>query len=237
MTEEEKKAAEEAAKLNWGKDKDTFTKEEMDAKMKELSWNHEKWVQQVILEKKNYKKAMGEISKVADNKEYLVDLYDKDPEVAKIILEQVYDWKDIESYKTAIWFKEDINDPETIKKLIAKQAKEMTEKQTIDTAKAAFIEKLQMEGDELEKFEEAFLERTELRSFNSTDIEKHLEKAYKESNDDPEMLAKLKNQEIIGKSLATGWWKWWGSGWDKQETSFDKKKKEVRAFKEKYKTS
>lgn len=237
MTEEEKKAA-EAAKLNWGEGaKTTYTEEEVAAMKKDMESNSEKWVQKVITEKKNYQSAMWEISKVAENKEHLIDLYDSNPEVAQIILDQVYDWQDIDAFKEAIWYKEDYTDPKMINKLAEQKAKAMIDSDKIATAKTEFIKKLQMEWDELQKFEEAFSERMEMKSFNANDIVKHLEKAYREGNDDPDMLAKLKNQEIIGKSLATWWGKWWGSGWDKKETSMDKKIKEVQAFKEKYKTS
>ncbi|MCP4522159.1 MAG: hypothetical protein GY827_10785 [Cytophagales bacterium] len=79
----------------------------------------------------------------------------------------------------------------------------MLEADKIAQAKTNFIQRLKMDGEELTQFQEAFSERMELKSFKASDIEKHLEKAYREVNDDPEVLRNLKNQEAIGKTMAT----------------------------------
>ena len=44
----------------------------------------------------------------------------------------------------------------------------------------------------------------ELKSFRSSDVDKHLEKAFREVNEDEEMTAKLKAQKNIGQTMATG---------------------------------
>lgn len=210
MAEDENKVVTEDENLNWNEEKTTYTIEEVEAMKKELSWNHEKWVQQVISEKKAYQSAMGEISKVAEDKEHLISLYDKNPEVAKIILDTVYEWQDIEAFKEAIWFKEDMTDPKVIEKLVSKQAKKLAEKNLITDKKNAFISKLKMEWDELKNFEAEISERMQLKSFKISDLDKHLVKAYKEVSDNEEMLKTLKSKEVIGKTMAT--WEWKG-GW------------------------
>jgi len=198
--------------LNWSEEKTTYTKEEVETMKKKLSWDHEKWVQQVISEKKNYQSAMAEIAKMSknpDKKDTLISLYDEHPEVAKIILDTVYDWQDIEAFKEAIWYKEDMTDPKVIEKLVSKQAQQIAKQNLIKDKKNSFIGKLKMEWDELKNFEEEFSERMQLKSFNINDIDKHLEKSFREVSDNDEMLKALKSQEIIGKAMATGEWKGW----------------------------
>ena len=60
-----------------------------------------------------------------------------------------------------------------------------------------------MTPEEKKNFEEALEERKQLKSFKSSDIEKHLEKAYREISDDSETLKTLKTQETIAKNMAT----------------------------------
>jgi len=91
-----------------------------------------------------------------------------------------------------------------ISRLAEKKAKAMLEADKIAQAKTNFIQKLKMEGEELSKFEDEFSERMELKSFKASEVEKHLEKSYREVNDDPEVLRNLKNQEAIAKTMATG---------------------------------
>lgn len=74
----------------------------------------------------------------------------------------------------------------------------------IDKTTSDFIEKLKMTDKEKKDFEEALDERKQLKSFRSSDIEKHLEKAYREISDNTEVLKTLKSQETIAKAMVTG---------------------------------
>ena len=56
-----------------------------------------------------------------------------------------------------------------------------------------------MSEEEQNKFLEAFEERKQLKSFNLDEIDKHLEKAYREISDNP----LPKTQEIIARTQAT----------------------------------
>jgi hypothetical protein len=60
-----------------------------------------------------------------------------------------------------------------------------------------------MTDEEKEKFEEAFEDLKQLKSFNAKDLTKQFEKAYRLSTDNEEALSKLKNQETIAKVMGT----------------------------------
>lgn len=193
--------------------KTTYTAEEVETMKKELQSNTEKGVQKLIKEKKEaeetYQNVLSEISQIAEDKTRLVDLFDENPKVAKIILDKYYDWQSISEYKTNIWYEEDYTDPKKIQKQIEEQAKKLSEQKEIEREKKSFIDKLQMSKEEVEKFEEAFEERKELRSFKIEDLEKHLTKAYREISDNTESVKTMKSQETIAKNMATWEWKGW----------------------------
>lgn len=226
MEDKDKKTSEGWENLNW-KEKTTYTKEEVESIKRELSGSHEKWVQKVIWEKKAYQEAISIIPKLMDDKEKLISIHEENPEVAQIILDKIYEWQSIEEFKDAIWYQEDYSDPEVVKKLVSKQAKELRDKEKIEDAKSSFIEKLQMEWDELKNFEEAFAERQELRSFKVSDLDKHLEKAFREVSDNTEQLKDLKKNKEIAKTLATGGWK---QGGNSKDTNAKSVQDEAKSF-------
>jgi hypothetical protein len=87
---------------------------------------------------------------------------------------------DIDAYKTSINFQENAADPKAVEKRIEAEAEKRANKRIIQKDKEAFIEKLKMSDEEKTKFEEAFAERMELKTFKPSDVQKHLEKAYRE---------------------------------------------------------
>lgn len=208
--------------------KTTFTADEVAEIKKQMQSDSEKWVQKVIWEKKAYQQAMQNLSDISDDNSKLLDLYEENPAAAKIILDTYFDGQDIETFKESIWYKVDYTDPKTIEKLVEEKAKALKESekkemetQLIEKEKNAFINKLKMWKEESEKFNEAFEERMELRSFKVSDLTKHLEKAYKEIANDEQIL-ELKKQEIIANSLATGDWKIGKESKDRQKTQIER---------------
>ena len=188
----------------------TFTLEEVEEMKKKMQSDSEKGVQKLISEKKDYDTALSELSKIAEDKTYLVDLFMSNEKVAKIILEKFYEWITIDQFKESIGYEEDLTNPRVRERLINLEAQKRVNQKTIADKKAAFIEKLKMSEDEQKDFEDAFAERMQLRTFNINDIDIHLEKAYREIiNEDS--LKQIKTQETIGKTMATWEWKSWGS--------------------------
>jgi len=201
--------------------KKVFTLEEVEAMKKEMMGNSEKWVQKVISEKKTFEKALKESWKVWANPSHLIDLFEEDPKVAQIILDEFFDWKSIEEYKEDIEYTEDYADPKVMQSKIKKEAEKIAQNNLIESQKKEFISKLKMTDEEKESFEEAFEELKQLKSFTTKDLTKQFEKAYRLSNDNEEALQKLKNQETIAKTM----WTWEGksskSWWPKKDSVQD----------------
>lgn len=199
--------------------KKVFTLEEVEAMKKEMMGNSEKWVQKVISEKKTFEKALKESWKVWANPSHLIDLYEEDPKVAQIILDEFFNWKTIEEYKEDIEYEEDYADPKVLQTKIKKEAEKIAQNNLIESQKQAFIEKLKMTDEERGSFEEAFWELKQLKSFNIKDLTKQFEKAYRLSNDNEEALRKLNNQWVIAQTMATWEWKWADWGKPKKESN------------------
>ena len=209
----------------------TFTQAEVqemiEASKRELQSASEKWVQKLINTNKTFENALTELSKIADDNSYLINLADTKPEVAKIILDKFY-WLSLDEYKEQIWYEEDLSDPKVLERKADKIVQKKLEAKTIEDKTNSFVSKLQMTEEEKKNFLEAFEERKELKSFKIDDIDKHLEKAYKEISDKP----LPKTQEVIAKVIATNEWKS-SSSWP-SKTDLDKSREEARALLSKY---
>lgn len=206
--------------------KKVFTLEEVEAMRKEMTSNSEKWVQKVISEKKTFERALKESWLVANDPTRLVELYEEDPKAAQIILDEFFNWQSIDEYKEDIEYKEDYTDPKVLQSKIKKEAEKLAQNNLIETQKQNFIDNLKMSDEEKQAFEEAFEELRQLKSFNSKDLTKQMEKAYRLSNDNEEALKKLSNQEQIAKAMAT----WDGKSITSSENKKDTAKQEVNDF-------
>jgi len=87
--------------------------------------------------------------------------------------------------------------------MVQNEAKKMAEAKLISEKKTEFINKLKMTDEEVKDFEESFNERTELKSFSVSNLDKHFEKAYRDVNDNTESLKEMKKQEAIANTMAT----------------------------------
>ena len=210
----------------WEEPKKVFTLEEVEAMRKEMTSNSEKWVQKVISEKKTFERALKESWLVANDPARLVELYEEDPKAAQIILDEFFEWETIEDYKERIEYQEDYSDPKVLQSKIKKEAEKLAQNNLIETQKQNFIDKLKMSDEEKEAFEEAFEELKQLKSFNTKDLTKQFEKAYRLSNDNEEALKKLSNQEQIAKAMAT----WDGKSITSKENKKNTAKEEVNDF-------
>jgi len=106
-----------------------------------------------------------------------------------------------------------LSDPKVLERKAERLADKKIQSRLIETKTKDFIDKLWMSDEEKENFLESFEERKQLKSFKLDDIDKHLEKAYREISDNEEVIKKLKANEIIGKSIWTNEWKWGKSDW------------------------
>lgn len=215
----------------WEEPQKVFTLGEVEAMKKEMQSNSDKWVQKIISEKKVYEKAFEEMSKIADNSERLVELYEEDPTTAEIILKKYFGDESIEDYKERIWYTEDYADPKVMNAKIKKEAEKIALNNLVETQKQNFIDKLKMTDEEKKGFEEAFEDLKQLKSFNTKDLTKQFEKAYRLSTDNEEALSKLRTQETIAKTMWT--WEWKGTVWQApKKNTLDS---QIEAFKKKHK--
>lgn len=206
MSEEEKK--EEEVIVETDDNEKTFTLEEVEKREKELSWNHEKWVQKLINWQKAYKTAMSELSGISDNPENLVKLFSNNEKAAKIILDTYYEWQSIEDFKKSIEYKVDYNDPKVIEDMVEKKVAKRESGKLIKDSKDKFVKELELSWKELKDFEAEFEDRQGLKSFNPKTIQKHLEAAYRDSNGNTEQMKKVKADKAIADAMWTAWWKW-----------------------------
>lgn len=204
--EAETQLNQETAEAEQAEAKTTYTAEEVEA-MKKSWFDKDPGVQKLLKTTKEkdemYQRVLSEISVIAEDKDRLVDLHSENPKVAKIILDKYYDGQSIDEYKQAIGYQEDYTDPKVIEKKISQEADKRIREKLVNEKVGEFVKKLEMSEDEKEKFMEAFDERKSLKSFNVDDIERHLEKAYREISDESS-IAKLKQTETIARTLATG---------------------------------
>lgn len=204
-------------------EKTTFTKEEVEEIKRNMQSNSDKWVQKLIAEKKLLETYTEELSNVGENPEHLIDLMSDNPKVAQMILDKYYWWEDIEDYKQRIWYEENYQDPELIKKKIKEEAKKLAEDEKLENAKNKFIEDSQMSDDEKEKFIETFEDLKWSKTFKSLWLKEQFTKAYKLINDNDKELSKMKTQENIWKSMSIWEGKSWNgeTDWNKSKNPFD----------------
>jgi hypothetical protein len=189
--------------------KKTYTEEEVEAIKKKMQSDSEKGVQKIISEKKTheseariYKSVLDAVKQVSDDQSSLVAIYEKDPKVGQVILEKYYDGMSLDKFKEQIQYKENLSDPEVFARRLETEKQKAIDSMKIDQAKDAFIKELEMSEDEKAEFEKAFEERKSLRSFNASNVEQHLERAYREI--DKTDLKSLKSKVTIAKAIATG---------------------------------
>ena len=67
-----------------------YTQEEVDAITKKMQSDSEKGVQKLIRDKKNVETVLEVVGKVSEDQKYLVEEWERNPEVAQIILDKYY---------------------------------------------------------------------------------------------------------------------------------------------------
>lgn len=245
MAEEAKKTGEDAnlnSQGGEGKDenpaeKTTYTKDEVEAmrkeaeeKLKKQQSDSDRWVQQLLDEKRFAETIIEETKKVSDDKKRLVTLSQTNPKVAKVILDKYYDGMTIDEFMEDEGLEVDLTDPEIAQKRIDSEAQKLYENRIISEKKDEFIAELKMTDEEKALFEEEFKQRAELKSFDIKDLRKHFEKAYREVNPDSNGK-KLDQQQAIAEATSSA------SGSDnnsKRVSQLDKSRAEAKKFLKKF---
>lgn len=207
----------------------TYTREEVEEMRKKLQSDSEKWVQKVIKERKLFERAYKELPKISQDDARLVEIYEEDPELAQRILEDHFDGVSIEEYKESIDYKEDYSDPAKMEAKIKREAEKIARNKEVESEKKAFISKLQMTDEEKEVFESELSDLLTLKKYQTQDITKVMERAYKLSADE-ESIKKLKNAEVIARTQSST--KWGSAKWEGNKDA--QVKKEIADFKKKF---
>ena len=176
-----------------------YTEEEV----KKLRREYEEWIVSLKNKASFSEKAYIEVWNIASNPERLVEILDEDPKLWNKILKDYFNWQTPEEYKESIGYQEDFTDPKKIEAMIKKQAQELARQEKLEGEKTSFIEKLEMSDDEKTAFEEQLSELMQLKSFKAEDMTKVMEKAYRISVNEDGTQKKLKNAEVMAKSMAT----------------------------------
>ena len=208
----------------------TYTQEEVEEMRKKLQSDSEKWVQKVIAEKKLYERAFKESGNIAQDDSRLVEIFNEDPKLAQVILDEYFNGQSIDEYKESIGYQEDLTDPKVYEARLKADTEKAVAKKQLESEKKSFIAKLKMSDEEKEAFESQLEELTSLKSFKLENIEKTMEKAYRLIANE-EDTKKLNTQKVIAETMAT-------TKWGKQGKSGDWKtefQKDLEAFKKRHK--
>lgn len=106
----------------------------------------------------------------------------------------------LSEYKKHIGY-EDVYDPKLVEKEVSIRVQKEIESKHINKVKEDFIKKLQMTDEEKEAFEDAFDERKSMKSFSIDNVEKHLEKAYREISD-IDIIKRVEKDTIVANVIA-----------------------------------
>jgi len=193
----------------------TYTAEQMEQikadTLKEANANHEAWVQKLVNDWKLKDKVLTAIWTVAGDKAALVWIFNEDPAVGKQILDQYYGGQTLDQYKESIWYE---TSPEQItEELITKKANSIFEANKITDVRKDFVEKLALEWEALEAFNEEFNGRMQMKNFNIGNLDDNLIKAYKLATGYSDAdIRKLNNVKVVARSTKVSWqsksWDW-----------------------------
>jgi len=172
--------------------------------LKEANANHEAWVQKLINEWKLKDKVLSAVWTVAWDNTALIGIFDEDPAVGKEILDKYYNGQTIEQYKESIWY--EVSQEQATDELIEKKANSIYESNKIKDVKKDFIEKLGLEWEELDSFNEEFSGRMQMKNFSVDNLDDNLIKAFKLATGySDEQVRKLNNTKVVAKSTKVSW--------------------------------
>lgn len=187
--------------------------------------NSEKWVQKLIQEKKEreaeaklFKDVITESKRVAQDENYLIDLYYEKPEIAKEILENYYYWQTIDEFKAERWIVDD--SPKAIDMLANRKAKDIVNNEKISNSIELFIKEFWYDEEKKKIFMEEFNDITEWKKLTPENVKLYLEKSHIIINKDMfNELEQTKQKEKIAKQTSSWDWKSW---WNEKETKLSK---------------
>lgn len=146
---------------------------------KELQSNIERGMQKVLKQSKErereletLKKVVQEVWSVSQDPAYLVELHEREPEVAQKILDQYYWGIDIDSFEEQLtWVKKTPKiDAKKIKEEAKQELRQEMEKESVQKKFKKLVEKLEIEWEDLKKFTSTYNELVDGRDIKPDQV-------------------------------------------------------------------
>ena len=206
----------------------TLSEEELQAKIDEslnkYKSDSEAWVQKLIAENKLKDAVLDSVWDVAANPASLIDLYEDNEDVANEILRKYYWWQSIDDFKSSIDYKEDPS--QLTDKKIQSEANRIYNENKYEETLESFIDKVWLEGDQLEEFNQEMEDRKSMKSYDPKKLNSYIKKAYKYvSWATAEEINKINTARAV--TNASTMWSGNKKSWESKDNSASK---EVKAF-------
>lgn len=213
--EQEEEQEEEDDQEEWEDDEEE-QEEEDDKKVvtleeyKQLQSSASKWVKKVLDRNAVLTQTLKLLPQVADEPEKLISIYEENPEVAQVILENYYDGITIEEYAET-WLWSDYTPKQEEKKTLSEDDIRQEERQKIAQEQveehvAKLFNKAKLNKQEAEKVLEEYEDLTEWKNLTVEKATKYFQIAYS-------LVRKTPVEDAVTKTVkATAPWAHWGTG-------------------------
>lgn len=157
------------------------------AEFKKYQGDVERWIQKVLnkfketeVEKQVYQKAFDSIDLIAKDQTQLLTLAEKDPEVAKVILDRYYDWISIEEFEEKLTWTRRENKID-VNKIVEETENRVTKKILAEASNKKFnkiVEKLWLDWDDLDRFKDSYKDLTQGKNVSVDDVNRYVKLAH-----------------------------------------------------------
>lgn len=170
----------------------TAKAQEKEEYAKKLESAQESWLQKLIDESKYNNLLRDEKNKLNKDKDYMIELAEKDEVLAQAVLDEYFPWMTIEEALKQV-SPDAVVAKKTIKpeRSVEDQIEEGIAKREIAKQKKDYLDKLNLSEDEKQLFEQEFADLTEWKKLSEANITKYLRFAFKEAVPQREDLKKI----------------------------------------------
>lgn len=165
-----------------------------------------------LKDEKDYFLMMKEnATKLMKDKNYFVELVQKDEVLAKAVLDEYFDWMTIEEAMAQVDADKQVHQPVS-KKTIEETVKEITTKQEVENIINNFKNQSKLTPEQLEAFNKEFADITEWKRLTKDNVNKYLRLSFKEALPDVDL-------NIERDAIEMAWWTPSGASKPKNEVA------------------